>query len=153
PVYSAKKIGGERSHRLARAGQARGIAPALATPVLPAPVPVTAHAIEIVGCEDDRVTLVVTCSAGFYVRSLAHDLGERLGTGAHLAELRRTRSGDAILGEAVPLGLVEGDRPRAREAVRPMAGMLPALSAVVLTTEGIRRAGHGRDLGPADFEK
>src|ERR1700687_4936886 len=56
PVYSAKRIGGRRSHRLARAGQARGILPAR----LPTPVFVTAHAIEIVSCEDDRVTIAVT---------------------------------------------------------------------------------------------
>ena len=51
-------------------------------------------------CSDldgDTVTLRVDCSAGFYVRSLAHDLGVRLGTGAHLAGLRRTRSGDFTL--------------------------------------------------------
>ena len=46
-------------------------------------------------------TLRVDCSAGFYVRSLAHDLGERLGTGAHLAALRRTRSGDFTLDDAI----------------------------------------------------
>jgi tRNA pseudouridine55 synthase len=150
PVYSAKKIGGERSHRLARAGQARGIAPALATPVLPAPVPVTAHAIEIVGCEDDRVTLVVTCSAGFYIRSLAHDLGERLGTGAHLEALRRTRSGDATIALAVPLATVEGDRGAAIAALVPLVNVLGSLTSVTLTDEGARRAGHGRDLGPSD---
>ena len=44
-------------------------------------------------CDGDGVTLRVDCSAGFYVRSLAHDLGQRLGIGAHLTALRRTRSG------------------------------------------------------------
>ncbi len=53
------------------------------------------------------MTLRVDCSAGFYVRSLAHDLGERLGTGAHLAALRRTRSGDFTLADAVPLDAAE----------------------------------------------
>jgi tRNA pseudouridine55 synthase len=147
PVYSAKKIGGRRSHRLARAEHARGILPTR----LPRPVLVTAHAIEIVGCEDDRVTIVVTCSAGFYIRSLAHDLGERLGIGAHLDALRRTRSGDATIAAAVPLALIEEDRGAAIAAVVPLANVLAALTSVTLTDEGARRAGHGRDLGPSDI--
>jgi tRNA pseudouridine55 synthase len=152
PVYSAKKIGGKRSHRLARAGQARAIPPALHTPaVLPAPALVTAHAIEIVGCEDDRVTIVVTCSAGFYLRSLAHDLGDRLGTGAHLEALRRTRSGDFTIAAAVPLATVEGDRGAAIAALVPLANVLAALTSVILTDEGARRASHGRDLRPSDI--
>jgi tRNA pseudouridine55 synthase len=160
PHFSAKKIDGRRSHRIARA-DARGrlsVAAPLAAlappaPLAPlAPVSVTVYAIDLVSLDDDRVRLRVDCSAGFYVRSLAHDLGRQLGTGAHLADLRRTRSGDATLGEAVPLDVIEGDRQRALKAVLPVAGMLPTLSAVVLTMEGVRRAGHGRDLGPTDFE-
>jgi tRNA pseudouridine55 synthase len=159
PRFSAKKIDGHRSHRLARARRSRTARLAHAhleppSPLEPlAPVTVTTRAIDIINLDGDRVTLRVDCSAGFYVRALAHDLGEQLGTGAHLADLRRTHSGDATLGEAVPLEVVEGDRHRALAAVLPIARMLPTLSAVVLTSEGVRRAGHGRDLGPADFEK
>jgi tRNA pseudouridine55 synthase len=152
PVYSAKKIGGKRSHRMARASLARAIPAGLQTPaVLPAPVLVTAHVIQIVGCEDDRVTIVVTCSAGFYLRALAHDLGERLGSGAHLEALRRTRSGDATIARALPLALVEADRGAAIAALVPLANVLVALTSVILTDEGARRAGHGRDLGPSDI--
>jgi tRNA pseudouridine55 synthase len=152
PVYSAKKIGGKRSHRLARAGQARAIVAGLHTPaLLPAAVQVTARVIEMTGCEDDRVTIGVTCSAGFYLRSLAHDLGERLGTGAHLEALRRTRSGDATIAAAMPLAMVERDRGAAIAALVPLANVLAALTSVILTDEGARRAGHGRDLGPSDF--
>jgi len=152
PVSSAKKIGGKRSHRLARASLARASPAGLRTPaVLPAPVLVTAHVIQIVGCEDDRVTIVVTCSAGFYLRALAHDLGERLGTGAHLEALRRTRSGDATIAAALPLALVEADRGAAIAALVPLANVLAALTSVILTDEGARRAGHGRDLGPSDI--
>jgi tRNA U55 pseudouridine synthase TruB len=116
-------------------------------------VPVTAHAIDIVGLDGDRVTLSVDCSAGFYVRSLAYDLGERLGVGAHLAELRRTRSGDATLDDAVSLHVVERNPDRAAAAIVPLTRMLPGLAPVVLTPEGARRATHGRDLGPGDTEK
>jgi tRNA pseudouridine55 synthase len=94
---------------------------------------------------------VVNCSAGFYLRSLAHDLGERLGIGAHLETLRRTRSGDVMIAAAVPLAIVERDRGVAIAALVPLANVLPGLGSVILTDEGAGRAGHGRDLGPSDF--
>src|SRR5262249_43129889 len=119
PAFSAKKIGGKRSHRLARARVRTAAAagpphtsrdddPAdrLEDPnpaTLPDKVAVTAHAIDVISAEADCVTLRVDCSAGFYVRSLAHDLGQRLGVGAHLAGLRRTRAGDFTLAQALPL--------------------------------------------------
>jgi tRNA pseudouridine55 synthase len=148
PAFSAKKIDGKRSHKLARA---RARASDANPPALPAPVTVTAHAIEILGCEGDVVTLRVDCSAGFYVRSLAHDLGERLGTGAHLAALRRTRIGTLTLSQALDLDTAERDPQRAAAAVIPLADMLPDMASVVLNPEGVRRAVHGRELGPADW--
>jgi tRNA pseudouridine55 synthase len=154
PVYSAKKIGGRRSHRLARAASrtlpAVPALPGLA--VLPAPVSVTVYALELGGVDGGRLTLRVDCSAGFYVRGLAHDLGERLGVGGHLAALTRVRSGDLTLADANPLAALELDPPAALAAVVPLAEMLPALPALTLTDEGARRAGHGLDLGPGDFD-
>jgi tRNA pseudouridine55 synthase len=120
---------------------------------LPTPVAVTAHLIDIISVDGDLVTLTVECSAGFYVRSLAHDLGERLGVGAHLAALRRTRSGDLTLADALPLDAAERDRDVARAAVIPLDRMLPSLSAVVLTDAGVRHVAHGRDLGAADVSE
>lgn len=179
PAFSAKKIDGTRSHKLARArvrtaedarlkpspfeADAR-LKPSRserdarlkpspyedAPPALPDPVSVTVHRLEIVSVEADRVTLSVDCSAGFYVRSLAHDLGERLGIGAHLSSLRRTRTGDFTIGQAVALETAERDPQRAAAAVIPLAGMLPRLASVVLTAEGVRRAINGCELGPRD---
>jgi tRNA pseudouridine55 synthase len=172
PAFSAKKIDGKRSHKIARAREraetnarlqpsryepegsshpghpAPPAPPAL--PALPAPVTVTAHAIEILSVDRDTVTLRVDCSAGFYVRSLAHDLGERLGTGGHVAALRRTRSGDFTLDHAIDLDTAERDPRRAAALVIPLANVLPRLASVVLTAEGVNRAVHGRDLGPGD---
>lgn len=145
PAYSAKKIDGQRSYRLARHG--RGRSP------LPAPVSVTTRAIDIVAFDGDRITLRVECSAGFYVRALAHDLGERLGVGAHLFSLRRTRSGDATLDQALALDAIERDPASAIRAVVPLSRMLQGLSSVSLTSEGVRHALHGRDVGPDDTEK
>jgi tRNA pseudouridine55 synthase len=110
-------------------------------------VAVTVSRLEIVALEADRLTLMLECTAGFYVRSLAHDLGARLGVGAHVIALRRTRSGDCTLAEAVPLALVEHDSQRASAALIPLARMLPAWTALTLTAEGAALARHGRDLG------
>ena len=161
PAYSAKKIDGTRSYKLARAASPRD--PKDSDPTNPrdlpdpraepAPASVTVHRLDIVSVEADSVTLLVDCSAGFYVRSLAHDLGERLGVGGHLAALRRTRSGDFTIEQAMSLETVERDPQHAVDAMIPLAEMLPAFASVTLTAEGVLRATHGRELGPADTER
>jgi tRNA pseudouridine55 synthase len=172
PDYSAKKIDGVRSYRLARAAsrerssaraepRATARTEAEASPETtqhgrrrsPDPVGVTARAIDIVRVEGDCVAVHVTCSAGFYVRALARDLGEQLGIGAHLLSLRRTRSGDLTLDQALALDAIERDPAHGLRAVVPLSRMLPGLSSVTLTSEGVRHAVHGRDLGPGDVEK
>jgi len=142
PAYSAKKIDGERSYTAARANRA-------APPAL-APVEVTVHRLDLVGVHGEQATLMVECSAGFYVRSLAHDLGARLGVGAHLAALRRTVSSGLTLDDAMPLEFAERSREDALEAVRPMESMLPELGEVVLTDEGLLHAIHGRNISAAE---
>ena len=160
PAFSAKKIAGKRSYALARratrAGAATGaggtnVRSGAAVLDAPAPVNVSTRAIEIVDVIDNRMTLRLECSAGFYVRSLAHELGERLGTGAHLVSLRRTRSGDLTSDDAVGLDVVDRDPARATRAVIPLSRMLPGLVAVTLTREGVHRAMHGRDIRPQDM--
>jgi tRNA pseudouridine55 synthase len=141
PAYSAKKIGGRRSYALARAH----------VDVATAPAPVTAHAIEVTRVDRDQVSVAIECSAGFYVRSLAHDLGDRLGVGAHLAALRRTACGDYALADASTLGDVERRRDQAEAAILPLPKLLPRLPHVVLTSDAVTRARHGRELGPADL--
>jgi tRNA U55 pseudouridine synthase TruB len=113
-------------------------------------VSVTTYAIDILSTDGGTVTLRVDCSAGFYIRSLAHDLGERLGIGGHLVALRRTRSGTLTLADAVALDAVEREPALAAARVIPLANMLPGLAPVVLTSDGVRKAIHGRELGPAD---
>jgi tRNA pseudouridine55 synthase len=173
PAFSAKKIDGERSYKLARGRESVRAGsvplpslfrpssvpppsldpPALpALPALPARASVTVHRLEIVSVEAEWVTLSMDCSAGFYVRSLAHDLGERLGTGGHLASLRRTRSGDFSLEEAIDLAAAEQDAAGTAAAVIPLSRMLSGWATVVLTPDGVVRATHGRDLRPADLE-
>jgi tRNA pseudouridine55 synthase len=146
PAYSAKKIAGRRSYDIARK-QKQLDEPSQALE----PVSVSVAALSLTGYDNGLVRLTVDCSAGFYVRSLAHDLGERLGTGAHLAALRRTRSGAVTLEEARPLAAIEDDPQSARQAMVPMAGMLSSMASVTLTAEGAQRAIHGCILGPADY--
>ena len=140
PAYSAKKIDGERSYKAARADR----------PTLPDPVSVTVHRLEFVRLDGDEATLRVDCSAGFYVRSLAHDLGIRLGVGAHLSALRRTVSAGLTLDEAMPLEFAERSRDDATAAILPLEAMLPHMNAVVLTDEGVMRVLHGRNVGAAE---
>ena len=83
PAFSAKKVKGEAAHRLAR----RGEAPELE------PVTVTIHELELLDLDLPRVRFRVRCSSGTYVRAIARDVGEALGVGAHLTELRRTGIG------------------------------------------------------------
>jgi tRNA pseudouridine55 synthase len=144
PAFSAKHVGGTRSHRIARSARRTGAAIAEAS--LPERVAVTAHAIELVGVDGCRVSLRVECSAGFYVRALADDLGERLGTGGHLESLRRTRSGDFALDRALPLDEAQRGPERAAAAILPMAEALPRFPAVTLTPDGVQRVLHGADL-------
>lgn len=142
PRYSAKKVGGRRSYELARSSE---------EPRTLDPVQVAVHRLELTGIAGDCLTVELDCSAGFYVRSLAHDLGQMLGVGAHLAALRRTRSGDLTLADAASLEAVERHGGSFAEALVPLERMLPRMPLLRLTPEGVRRTRHGRDLGPADF--
>jgi tRNA pseudouridine55 synthase len=149
PTFSAKKVHGRRSYRAARAARRSG----MPEPVdRPAPVAVTVEHLEITALDGHRLSVRLRSSPGFYVRALAHDLGVRLGTGAHLSGLRRTRSGEWAVDDALALGEVERDPDAARRAVVAPARMLEGLPAVVLTEAGARRALHGVDLGPSDTD-
>ena len=147
PIFSAKKIGGIRSHVLARQ---RRLQPE--TFDTPRPVSVTVTDLQVVGVVGFDVELRLTCSAGFYVRTLAHDLGERLGTGGHLTSLRRTRSGDLRIEDAIRARhRRRAIRRRRRPRWYPWRGCWPALPAAALSDEGVRRARHGQSLGPGDL--
>jgi len=149
PAFSAKKIEGRRSYRLARAAVRAEAGPS----TLPAPVAVTVNKLDILDVADDLVRVDLVCSSGFYVRSLAHDLGVALGVGGHLAALRRTESSGRTLVEAVPLSAL--DEPAtgpdlARQALISLVDVLPDLPRLTLTPEGVRRAVTGCDVGERD---
>jgi tRNA pseudouridine55 synthase len=148
PAFSAKKIGGRRSYRLARAGSSAADSVA---PALPSPVTVTAYALDLRSVNGDQVELTVSCSAGFYVRALADDLGRQLGTGAHLTSLRRTHLGGLSVDDALPLESAEQNPHSAVARVIPLREMLPELPAATLSDTGVRHAVNGRGLAASDL--
>ena len=91
PVYSAKKIQGVPAHKLARAGAD--------VPVKPARI--TVHSFQLHSLVSEEATFTMCVSAGGYVRSVAHELGELAGCGAHLSALRRTQAGPFSLAQAI----------------------------------------------------
>jgi tRNA pseudouridine55 synthase len=141
PPFSAKKIDGVRAYVRARQGM----------PVDPKPVVVSAYELALESAEAGVIRVRIRCSAGFYVRALAHALGERLGIGAHLEALRRTGSGGFDIGQAIALECLEREGPAAARRLLPLSGALPHLPAVTLTESGVRHAIHGMALSGNDF--
>lgn len=125
PMYSAIKRGGEPLYKLARAG----------LEVEREPRKVTFREIRLIEFRDDLVELDITCTKGGYVRSLAHDLGEALGCGGHVAQLRRLAVGSLRIEQAVTLAALEAmESPERRAApLLPMDAVLSGLPDVHLT--------------------
>src|SRR3954471_11312006 len=151
PAFSAKKVAGRRAYDLARRKEEVTLHPVL----------VEVTRAELVGFDGWTVTIALTCSAGFYVRSFAHMLGQAVGTGAYLEGLQRTRSGEFRLDEAMALDDIYGDaeamaaRDGSRETLLdwliPLERLLTSFPAVVVTDEGRVWVGHGRELGPGQY--
>ena len=106
PLYSALKHAGKPLYAYARAG----------IQIEREPRRVTIHGLNLQWFEGERLALSVTCSKGTYIRSIAHDLGEMLGCGAHLAALRRTAVGRFDLGCAHTLAVLEAMPATERDA-------------------------------------
>ncbi|HKK61916.1 MAG TPA: tRNA pseudouridine(55) synthase TruB [Bacteroidales bacterium] len=93
PIYSAKQIDGKRAYNMARQGEKVKMKVNL----------VNIHEIEILNFNLPVITLRIHCGKGTYIRSLAHDIGKSLKSGAHLSALRRTRIGDFDVNDAVKI--------------------------------------------------
>lgn len=147
PAYSAKNIDGKRSYELARKGGSKD------PPLRPKSVRVTARDVELMSFDGETARLAMTVTAGFYVRSLAHDLGEALGCGAVLVALRRTRSGEFGLEPAVPLAeVLQSKREDLITRLIPMSDLLSALPAVTLRgPANFERLKNGVEMGPSDL--
>jgi tRNA pseudouridine55 synthase len=142
PMYSALKRDGKPLYEYARAGQV----------VEREGRQVTIHALELLACALPDVTFRVTCSKGTYVRTLAEDIGEALGCGAHLVALRRTGVGALTLENAVTLDALSDAEESARDAwLQPVDALLSTFPAVQLDAEATRRFLHGQRLRLADL--
>ena len=141
PPFSAKKIDGVRAYDLARRRQ----------PVEVTPAQVTVEALTVLSIDGPRVRCRVVCSSGFYIRSLAHDLGDALGCGGCLETLRRERHGPFNLQAAVPLAQIVEKSAWVPTQFVPMGSLLPSIPAVVVSDQGARRAAHGNPLRVADM--
>lgn len=148
PMYSAKKVGGEKLYVMARRGEE----------IERRAEHVTIHRLEIMDLygaalrrnEDGtrELSISVVCSAGTYIRVLAEAIGERLGSPAHLSALRRTRAGQFKIAQAITLDQLEeraGQGDRTAPLISPEAA-LSGLPMWHLTTEDARRARHGMSV-------
>ena len=153
PMFSAKKVAGERLYRAARAGRE----------VERGPVSIIVHSMTLIedggpalNVNEDGscdFSIQVRCSSGTYVRTLAHDIGEQLGVGAHLVKLRRTEVGHFRLADALTLDEVERMCPDdLRNALINTADMVSHLPAVLLDEGRIKLLTNGRAFSLSEDE-
>lgn len=143
PPFSAKKIQGVPAYKLAR----KKIEVELKT------VEVEISELEVLEQAPGRIKIRVRCSAGTYVRSLAHDLGQRLGCGAILSSLRRVRSGDFEVGQARGVDELRGlaAEGRLEECVIPASSLLPQFPTAHVDSELEAQIRQGREFRTSPF--
>jgi tRNA pseudouridine55 synthase len=135
PIYSAIKLQGQPAYKRARAGETIALQPR----------PIEIQQLQILDWQPPQLTLAITCSKGTYIRSLAYDLGEALGYGAHLSSLVRTRSGPFTLAESITLTqlAVEVEQGTWNTYVYPPDSALSQYPAIHLDTTTSTRVLHG----------
>lgn len=137
PPFSAKKVNGRRAYDMARRQEAVDLPPAS----------VEVRALSLTDFDGTTAHLTMTVSAGFYVRSLAQELGAVLGMGAALESLRRTASGSFTLAQALTSDLVAtGSRDEIVAGMVPLAALLPDRPFLRLTEAQAAAVRHGRDV-------
>lgn len=141
PPYSAIKVKGRRAYDMARKGEKVELEPRK----------IQVYSLELLEWDPPEVVIDVYCSSGTYVRSLANDLGEELGCGAHLIGLRRTKSGRFTLKDAIPLRRLQ----ETFEAGDWYMNLIPAAEAlsewplVELNADEVEKVRHGHRI-PAE---
>ncbi|MGH9558141.1 MAG: tRNA pseudouridine(55) synthase TruB [Bryobacteraceae bacterium] len=144
PPVSAKKIAGRPAYELARKNQ----------PVELAPVQVNVYELDILGIEGCEAEIRVHCSAGTYLRGIAHDAGQILGCGAFLKALRRTASGDFKIEGARTLDQLGelAASSRLEDALIPAAQLLPELPLETIDSITAGQIRNGRDFRVSPFQ-
>ncbi len=146
PVFSAKKIGGVPAHKLARSGAE--------VPVKPARI--TIHHFELLGLDGETASFRMTVSAGGYVRSVAHELGQMAGCGAHLSSLRRVRAGVFGLGESITvdeLKQMAGDEAAIAARLPHPRTLLTEMPSVTVDEQTAGRIRNGMQVNLAEFSQ
>ena len=143
PQFSAKKVGGVAAYKSARKN----------VPVELEPVEVEIYELTLLAWNSPHLRMLVRCSGGTYVRSLAHDLGQTLGCGAHLHELRRLASGEFRIEQARTLAQLAAlaEENGLEEALMPMTEMLPQFPLVQVDAVTSRQVLQGRDFHASPF--
>jgi tRNA pseudouridine55 synthase len=143
PPVSAKKVDGKRAYDLARQAVAVELEP----------VKVSVYELTLLGVEGAIARLRVHCSGGTYLRSLAHDLGQLLGCGAHLQELRRTASAEFEIAQARTIAQLESlaADDRLVDAIVPAGKMLPGMPSVYADDVTVAHIRHGRNFPASPF--
>jgi tRNA pseudouridine55 synthase len=143
PPVSAKKVDGQRAYKLAR----RQI------PVDLPPAPVRIYELTLLSAGGGEARLRAHCSGGTYVRSIAHDLGQALGCGAHLSDLRRISSAEFTLEQACTIPRLQqlADEGRLGEALVPVARMLADFPSVYVEPLSAGQIRHGRNFPVSPF--
>jgi tRNA pseudouridine55 synthase len=149
PIFSAKKIAGVPAHKLARAGK----------PVDVKPARIMIHRFELLSLEgpsplEMEVRFEMQVSAGGYVRSVAHELGQLAGCGAHLVSLRRTQAGAFTLPQAIALDDLKAIAGAPEEIERRLPHprtLLPEMPSVTVDEQDAGRLRNGMQVNLADF--
>jgi tRNA pseudouridine55 synthase len=137
PMHSALKRDGKPLYTYARAG----------IEVERKPRPVSIHQLQLIDFAVDRVSIVVACSKGTYIRTLAEDIGNLLGCGAHLAALRRTRIGRLDIADAITVNRLEqSDADDRISLLKPVDSLLVELPAVLLDETSAAMFLHGQSV-------
>ncbi|HEX4319969.1 MAG TPA: tRNA pseudouridine(55) synthase TruB [Acidobacteriaceae bacterium] len=141
PAYSAKKIGGKPAYKLAREGK----------PVELKAKTIVIHEFSILGLDGDTASFQMKVSAGGYVRSVAHELGQALGCGAHLSGLRRTVAGAFSLEQAWTLEALGELGPEIERAMVHPRTLLPEMPCVGADTAALGKLRNGGQANLAEF--
>jgi tRNA pseudouridine55 synthase len=138
PAYSAKKVQGTPAHELARKNK----------PVKLEAAEVEVYEFRLLEIEGSSARFSVECSSGTYIRSLAHEMGQAVGCGAHLSSIVRTAVGEFTLDQAVKLETFEqaAREGRAAEWVVPLENLLPNLPSVIVAPILEHRVRHGTNF-------
>jgi len=144
PIFSAKKINGVAAHKLARAGAEVAVRPAR----------ITIHNFELTSLEGDTAAFTISVSAGGYVRSVAHELGQLAQCGAHLSSLRRTQAGAFVLEQAITVDQLKSASIAELEALLPHPRtLLPQMPSVTVDDQSAGRLRNGMQVNLPDFSQ